>query len=579
MMDIEYKQFNREIPLIMRGFIAFIILLASLCGSNAALAGDTKIEVPPLRQEQKPEIVKPVAGRSGISLKMLYSIIELKKNLAQRINKKNQTLAKSSSDMEKKILKSELAKLDKQLNDSSMDFERVATGIDIGLFAEKKTEVFDWQEELVGLIKPGIKEIKRLTIKARYKAKLKDELSYYQGLSPVARQAVLNIVHLISQTRDLELKKNLKMLLPEWKSIEKQILNKVEVVGMSLAEIENEEESIFETSQTSIKNFFRTRGLFLFIAVIACLGALFFLRLFSRVMLRFIPGYTSQYRPFHIRVLSLFFRVIAFAVIFFVLILVFYMVEDWVLLSLTIIFIMGIVWAAKNTLPQFWHQSRLMLNIGSVREGERMIYHGVPWLVKNINVFSELENPSLGVKLRLPIEALLGKISRPFHKKEPWFPCKRNDWVILADGTRGVVTSLSHEMVELVQRGGAHKIYQTSDFLAQSPLNLSMNFRLKIPFGISYNLQKDSTGSVLETLESYIRMQIDKEGYKESLLNLRVEFDQAASSSLDLLVLADFKGDMAPLYRRLSRAIQRWCVDACTLNNWEIPFPQLTIHK
>ncbi|MCD4722452.1 MAG: hypothetical protein K8S13_21730 [Desulfobacula sp.] len=561
----------------MRGFIAFTILFLSW--SNAALAGDTKIEVPPSNQEQKQELSEQVLDRSDASLKMLYSIIELKKNLNQRIKEKNQILTKSSSDTEKKLLKSELTKLDKQLNDSAMDFERIATGIDIGLFVEKKVEAFDWQDELVGLIKPGIREIKRLTIKARYKAKLKDELSYYQGLSPVARQATQNIAQLISQTKDLELKKNLEKLLPEWKSIEKQILNKMEIVAMSLAEIENEEESIIETSQTSIKNFFRTRGLFLFIAVIACLGVFFFLRLFSRVMVRFIPGYTSKYRPFHIRVLSLFFRIIAFAMVFFVLIFVFYVVEDWVLLSLTIIFVMGIGWAAKNTLPQYWHQSRLMLNIGSVREGERMIYYGVPWLVKNINVFSELENPSLGVKLRLPIEDLLGKISRPFHKKEPWFPCKRNDWVILADGTRGVVTSLSHEMVELVQRGGAHKTYQTSDFLAQSPLNLSMNFRLKIPFGISYNLQKDSTGSILETLESYINTQVDKEGYKESLLNLRVEFQQAASSSLDILVLADFKGDMAPLYRRLSRAIQRWCVDACTLNNWEIPFPQLTIHK
>ena len=58
-----------------------------------------------------------------------------------------------------------------------------------------------------------------------------------------------------------------------------------------------------------------------------------------------------------------------------------------------------------------------------------------------------------------------------------------------------------------------------------------------------------------------------------------VEFAQAAASSLDVVVIADFKGEMAPLYNRLSRSIQRWCVDACTQNNWEIPFPQLTIHR
>ncbi len=563
----------------MRRFTVLIILLLFFSYSANALADNINNKALSTDREQTQEQQEKDVDRGEASLKMLQSIIELKKNLNHRIKEKNQLLKKSSSDTEKELLTSELEKLDKQLNDSAVDFERIATGIDMGLFDERKAEEFDWKDELVGLIKPGIKEIKRLTVKARYKTKLKDELSYYQDLLPVASQATQNIAQLISQTKDKALKKDLKKILPEWKSVEKQILNKTEIVRMRLDEIDNEEKSIIETSQTSIKNFFKTRGLFLLIAFLACVGVLFFMRYLARLMVKFIPGYTSKYRPFHARLLSLLFRVVAFAMVFLVLVFVFYVVEDWVLLSLTIIFIMGLGWAAKHTLPQFWHQSRLMLNIGSVREGERMIYHGVPWLVKNINVFSELENPFLEVKLRIPIEELLGKISRPFHKKEPWFPCKRNDWVILADGTRGVVTSLSHEMVELVQRGGAHKIYQTSDFLNQSPLNISVNFRLKIPFGISYNLQKDSTGSVLDILKSYISEQIDKEGYKKNLLNLRVEFQQAGASSLDIVVIADFKGDLAPLYRRLSRAIQRWCVDTCTLNNWEIPFPQLTIHK
>ncbi|WP_300456800.1 hypothetical protein [Desulfobacula sp.] len=547
--------------------------------SSSVLADDTKMDAPALSLEQEAAEPKKEMNKNETSLKMLHSIAELKKTLNKRISEKHQTLKKSSSSAEKEALNIELKKLDKQLNDYRMDFERIATGIDVGLFAEKKAEKFDWKNELVRLIEPGIKEIKRMTVRARYKTKLKDEQSYYQDLVPVAKQAVDNITLLMSQSTDRELKTKLKALLPEWQNVEKQIQSKLEIVSMQLVEMENEEKSIIETSQTSIKNFFRTRGLFLFIAMMSCLGVFLFLRVFSRALVRFIPGYTSKYRPFHVRVINLLFRILAVLLTLFVLVFVFYVVEDWVLLSLTIIFIMGMGWAAKHTLPQYWHQSRLMLNIGAVREGERILLHGVPWLVKNINFFSELENPYLGVKLRLPIEELLNKTSRPFHKQEPWFPCKRNDWVILADGTRGVVTNLSHEMVELVQRGGSHKTYQTSDFLALSPLNISVSFRLKIPFGISYDLQKDSTGSILEILHTYIDDQIEKEGYKKSLSNLRVEFSQAGGSSLDMVVIADFKGDMAPLHQRLSRAIQRWCVDACTLNNWEIPFPQLTIHK
>jgi len=43
-------------------------------------------------------------------------------------------------------------------------------------------------------------------------------------------------------------------------------------------------------------------------------------------------------------------------------------------------------------------------------------------------------------------------------------------------------------------------------------------------------------------------------------------------------VIADFKGEVADIYSRLERAIQRWCVDAATRYNWEIPFPQVTFH-
>ncbi|MGB1011645.1 MAG: hypothetical protein ACPGVP_18175 [Thiolinea sp.] len=72
---------------------------------------------------------------------------------------------------------------------------------------------------------------------------------------------------------------------------------------------------------------------------------------------------------------------------------------------------------------------------------------------------------------------------------------------------------------------------------------------------------------------------LEEEGYSKDLLNLRVEFEYANASSLDLAVIADFKGGVADLYNRLRRAIQRWCVDACTENDWEIPFTQITLHN
>ncbi len=178
----------------------------------------------------------------------------------------------------------------------------------------------------------------------------------------------------------------------------------------------------------------------------------------------------------------------------------------------------------------------------------------------------------------MPIDDLVDLKSRPSSPEEPWFPCRKDDWVILGDGVRGKVIGISPELVKLVERGGAQLTYQTGDFLAKSPRNLATNFRIKEFFGISYGLQRESTKDIPQKLYDYIVTRVEQEGYGEQLLNLRVEFAQANSSSLDLAVIADFKGELGDLYNRLRRAIQRWCVDACSEYGWEIPFPQMTLH-
>lgn len=152
-----------------------------------------------------------------------------------------------------------------------------------------------------------------------------------------------------------------------------------------------------------------------------------------------------------------------------------------------------------------------------VREEERIFYHDLPWRVKNINIFTILENPDSGVKLRVPIEEMVGLTSRPSLPREPWFPCRPNDWVVLSDNYYGKVVGISLEFIELVDTGGKHKTYNVSDFLSLSPLNLSTGFRLVDTIGISYKHQKESTREVVMNLEKYILQRMKEEGYKEGL--------------------------------------------------------------
>ena len=371
----------------------------------------------------------------------------------------------------------------------------------------------------------------------------------------------------------------LQGLLADWKKQLTFIQSELQSARFQLDKIEQSEASLAEASQSYLKSFFQKRGLYLTIALLVVVGVLLVSRLAYRAMLRLVPGYRAEHRSFRLRLLDLMHRIITALLAILGPMVVFYVAEDWVLFSLGILLLLGIALTLRTALPRYWKQMQLFLNVGSVREGERIDLDGLPWLVRRINFYSELENPAAEIRQRVPIDDLVDLKSRPFKRDDPWFPCLRGDWVLLGDGMRGKVTGISQELVQLVARGGAHRTYQTGDFLSLSPLNLSRNFRLKETIGISYALQRESVTSIPDLLKAHVEQRAAEEGYGEQLLNLRVEFERANTSSLDLVVIADFDGALGDLYSRLGRSMQRWCVEACNEHGWEIPFTQLTLHQ
>jgi hypothetical protein len=79
----------------------------------------------------------------------------------------------------------------------------------------------------------------------------------------------------------------------------------------------------------------------------------------------------------------------------------------------------------------FVREVTLLLNLGAVREGERVMYNGIPWLVRSLNFYTRLVNPELeGGDIRLPLRDFHDLRSRSFDANEPWFPTRLNDWVI-----------------------------------------------------------------------------------------------------------------------------------------------------
>ena len=509
----------------------------------------------------------------------LESFIRLSEDQQKDIREQQKLIETEKSSIEQTILRRQLTRLREELRATKKNFREIAAGTDITALEASEQQAFNLQEEILALLKPAFEEMREMTAHVRQKTALKEKIVHYEERLPVIERVIANISRLLASNEEEMLNTALDESLQNWTKQQTFMQSELQASEVQLNKLIAAESSITEASGDYLKSFFKKRGLYLFKAMLAVLLVLLLSRYSYKVMKKVLPGFRAKQRSFRYRLLELIHR---FATLFFIVLgpmLVFYLVEDWVFFSLGILLLFGLMWTLVRALPLIWRQIHLFLNIGSVREGERIDFEDLPWLVERINLYCDLTNPVANISLRVPINEMVDLKSRPFDSSsEPWFPCKKGDWVILSDGLRAKVTGISPEMVQLIERGGTRVTYLTSEFLAQTPHNLATNFRIKETIGLSYSLQEQSTASIPKTLHDFIAIRAEEEGYADQLLNLRVEFSEANTSSLDIVIIADFKGHLGDLYNRLRRAIQRWCVDACTENDWEIPFPQMTLH-
>lgn len=552
--------------------ILFVALFVFSTTSYAEKTSENKPQPEPTPEEQKTQLTNE-------TLTTLLTFVEIEEQLRKEIKSLKKSLKSAQSETEKTDLKATLEKAEEKLLDTTINLENIAADTDLSLLRANKETPFNLQKELFSLLEPALKEMKHATSDVRLKSELREKVEYYKEREPLAKQALKNIAILNKKNKNKNVKKALIKMNKNWSKQLVFIQSELQAKVLQLNKLETQEVSLANQSESFFKNFFQRRGWTLIQALLAIIAVLVISRLAHNIFTHTVKGYRAEHRSVQLRLIDLSHRFLTFLFAIIAPMIIFYIEEDWVLFSLGILLFIGVAWTLRLAIPRYWKQLELFLNVGAVREGERLLLNGIPWRVKHINMYTTLENPVAGLSQRVDIDELVDLRSRPVEMGEPWFPCKKGDWIILKDGIRGKIIGISIEMIQLIQRGGAISTYTMGDFLALSPKNISKSFRIKETIGISYQHQKESTNSIPETLENFITQKAIEEGYKDSVQNIRVEFQAANDSSLDIVVIADFKGDVADLYNRLRRAIQRWCVDACTRYNWEIPYPQLTLHS
>lgn len=508
-------------------------------------------------------------------LESLYSSLSAKQEELARLEAQ---LREASNETTKKATSDQLQSSAAEFLELKGKFEESIAGVDQTLFVEKPEEAFSWEENLGDIVKPIVSEIKSATAESRKISELRRAKAEYAVQTEAAHKAIERIEStLAADELPVSLREAVQEQLTIWKQREDIARNQADAAELQLKEILSKQKSLMENSKEFFRGFMNSRGQSLL------LGALAFFIVFLGIRFAFSAWQkrmqTTKNLSLNDRIINLGARASAVLFGMVALVVVFNLRSDWFLLSIVLIFLIGLAWVSIKALPHYIEAVRFVLNIGPVREGEILEFHGVLWRVENIGFKTYLENERLeGGWLRVPYQNLLDQLSRPKGESELLFPTKKGDWILLNDSLAEVVVQTPSQVIVRYE-GGARASLPVADFVSAAPVNLSEGFRHEAVFGLDYSLQPHAAAAIPNAMKQALEKGLADIIPSETLKGVSVHFAQAAASSLDFEIEIDLDGAAAGHYQKISFAVQRILVELCTEKSWEIPFPQLAVTR
>lgn len=517
-------------------------------------------------------------GEINSRLNNMSMLIKSIDNVTREIETRQIELQSQSGIGREQDLRIEIQELSNRKEEMEASFSQLATDVDTRKEQEDKKTGVDWQRELKELVGPLIREVKKITAHPREIERLRNQVEAYETQLPRIEKAIQNIDILLSHAKEGPLVEKLKQGRQLWQNRFDEVKTNMNISRRNLDLRLDQRKTISESARDFMQIFFKSRGRNLIIAFLSFLFTIgFFLFLHGRIR-KFSPIHKNE-RSVYTRFFDILYYSVAIMAAMLSVFAVLYIFGDWLLLSIAAIFLIGIGWTSKQAIPLVWTQARLLLNLGPVKEGELVIYRGLPFKVTVLNLYTRLVNKALdGGEQKIPLKDLLDMRSRPIAKDEPWFPTDCGDWVVLKDQTHGRVVVQTPEAVKLELLGGAVVTLKTVDFLSASPRNLSRGFRLWIPFGLDYAYIDQITETIPVVFQKEILSGLETKGVGDCVEKIAVHFKAAGPNSLDLEILADCNRKAGPNYEILQRIIPGICVDICNKNKWVVPVNQVRVH-
>lgn len=452
----------------------------------------------------------------------------------------------------------------------SWQFAGLAARENVQEFEAPRTSRFDLQAELEQLVRPLLRMLKDATSVPRQIEDLRASLEQLQERQRSAERAR----HNVERSRDAlpvgspARAEAERELTTRWTPTIQQLHDTILVKQANLNRLDEGRLGVLASITAELQKFVQTSGMSIVWSTLTFVAVFFGLRgVCNRLLRRRGP------RSFSLRLVEVVLRILVVLLAVAATLIVPYAREDFFLLSIGIVFVLGAGWVFVRMAPQFVEQIRLVLNVGGVREGERIVVDGLPFRVEALRFYTRLANPDLqGGVLRVPLQFLVGKRSRQSGPEEPWFPTRVGDHVLLADGTAGAVRVQTPETV-VVEQWGAPRSFPTTEFLRLSPRNLSRGFTLDCTLHVARSTAGEVTTTVRARLEEAMVAALTSVVPPTLVRRVEVALQDVTANGFELIVLAECDGAAAAKYLELRRTVQRAFVDACRTHGFALPQP------
>lgn len=482
----------------------------------------------------------------------------------------------------KSEIEERINQLQSRLTQSRAEFEKYALGgVDINFLTKEDNNEdlnYDWQAELLQIVQPVFSEIQRLTKATREKEEINRDLTLTNEKIASLEKGLAYLDAIPRENLNPNILKKLETINSNWSTFLKDLKRDRDHYN-NLLDAMVTDKSFLQSLKEGIFDFVKGRGLILVTSFATFILVLYLL---TKALDFFVQRRQSKQKGqqkvnLRGRLLVLIYRMVSVIASIIAFLIVLHSMGDMVLFGIAILVLLALIFAFRNYVPKYFSEIRLFLNLGSARQGERVMYRGVPWLIERITLYTAtLYNPALdNGRIRLMLPELETLTSRPFDNDEIWFPAKVGESFILPNGTFGEVKRQTPESVYL-NSFNSTIIFPTADFIAGTPTNLSYGYYAVADFGLSYKHFDTPVDEVFEKLKTYITEFLSNTALHDQYNSLSVEFRKINEGmSLVYTIIVSMKGSSAAYYFQSGRLLQEACLRCAQKEGWSMPFTNI----